>query len=452
MSESQEPRAALISPEDQGTIMALLDLNHDRMGSEQTSDAFVQAQEVITRIAQYSQPVRTIQVVCDHPQQIIALRKQITDRQTKQFLPSPSCDHSAFDQEIQQLKNDLEQARRIPRTDGTDDEIRRELEDMRRDAQEVSIENASLRTQLVNVLSLASRVAPTPPQGQEERGQKFQDSPDFSGWNRSLLRCWIAQLWMVIRQKPSSFPDEQSKMQYAFNRLSRLASRQILPHVQENGDIGLSDLSALIQLLAAAFGDPNRIATAERNMREIKQRNREFSQYYAEFQVIAAELDWNLSALWNTLRSEFLEKMKDSFIHTDMPEDLPAFVTLCQKRDNQIRQRKAEKAAQHKWTPSSTTKTPPLPPAARTPETAPAGTVARYTGPAPMDLSAERRKISDEARQKRFGEGRCLYCVGFNHRAVDCAVRKKAMSFRVAGAEVKEEENKMEGKGKEQVN
>jgi hypothetical protein len=166
----------------------------------------------MTSVAQYSQPVRTIQAVCDHPQQLVALQKQITDLQTKHFLPSPSSDHSAFDQEIMQLKKDLEEARWIPRTEGTDDEIRRELDDMTMDPHEVSIENASLRTQLANVLSLASRVAPTPPQGQEEWGQKFPHSPDFSSSDRSLLRGWITQLRMVIRHEPSSFPDEQLKM------------------------------------------------------------------------------------------------------------------------------------------------------------------------------------------------------------------------------------------------
>jgi hypothetical protein len=321
---------------------------------------------------------------------------------------------------------------------------------MTRDAQDVSIENASLRTQLANGLSLASRVAPTPPQGQEERGQKFPDPPDFSGSDRSLLRGWTAQIRMVIRHKPSSFPNEQSKMKYAFNWLRGLSLRHILPHVQEDEDIWLADLSSLIQLLEAAFGDADRVAKAEWTMRDIKQKNREFSQYYAEFQVITADLDWNPSALRNALRSGLSEVMKDSFIHTDMPEDLPAFVTLCQTRDNQIRQRRAEKAAQHKWTSPSATKPPP-PPAATAPEKAPAGTVAGHTGPAPMDLSAGRRKISDEERQKRVEEGRCLYFGGFNHRAVDCAVRKQARTFRVAGAEVKEAEEKTDGKGKGQV-
>jgi hypothetical protein len=246
---------------------------------------------------------------------------------------------------------------------------------------------------------------------------------------------------MVIRHKPSIFPDEQLKMTYTFNRLSGIALKRILPHVRENGDIGLGDLQAFIQLLDAAFGDPDRMATAERNMKEIQHMNREFSQYYTECQVIAADLDWNPSALRNALRSGLSEEMKDSFIHTDMQDELPAFGTLCQKWVNQIRQRRAENAAQHEWTSSIGSPSAPREPAPpKVPETAPAGTVAGYTGPAPMDLSTGRRRISAEERVKRFADGRCLYCGGFNHRAAECVARKKAQTFKAAGAEGKEEE------------
>ena len=195
-----------------------------------------------------------------------------------------------------------------------------------------------MRTQLANALSSAARAVPPAPHQPEDGGQKFPDSPDFSGSDRTQLRGWIAQLRMVIRHTPSRFPDKQAKMRYAFNRLSGIALKQILPHVRDNGEIGLENLPAFIQLLEATFGDPDRVTTAERNMKEIKQKNPEFSVYYAEFQVIAADLDWNPSALRHALRSGLSESMKDCFIHTDMPEELPAFVTLCQKRDNQIRQ------------------------------------------------------------------------------------------------------------------
>jgi len=452
MSGSQEPRATLVSVQDQGTINRILKTNLRETTEAEGIELLMVTQQVLSRVAQYSQPVREIQQVCSHPAEITDLRNQITILRAQTQPPPVVCDHTDYETQLATLRNELEVARRTPRVEGTDDEVRRELDDMTRDAREASAEAVSLRMQLANALSLAARAAPPVPHQPEERGQKFPDSLDFSGSDRTQLRGWIAQLRMVIRHTPSKFPDEQAKMRYAFNRLSGLALKQILPHVRDNGDIGLEDLPAFIQLLEAAFGDPDRVATAERNMKEIKQKNREFSQYYAEFQVIAADLDWNPSALRNASRSGLSEEMKDSFIHTDMPDELPAFVTLCQKRDNQIRQRKAEKAAQHRWTTSiGSPSAPRAPVPPKTSEAAPAGSVAGYTGPAPMDLSAGRRRISDEERAKRFADGWCLYCGGFNHRAVDCAVRKKARPFKAAGAEVKDGKEDSREKGKERV-
>jgi hypothetical protein len=70
----------------------------------------------------------------------------------------------------------------------------------------------------------------------------------------------------------------------------------------------------------------------------MKQKTREFSHYNAEFQVITADLKWNPAAVRNALTMGLSEEMKDSFTYSDMLEELPAFVTVCQKRDNQIRQ------------------------------------------------------------------------------------------------------------------
>jgi len=388
------------------------------------------------RVAQYSQPIREVQMVCEHPQQIIDLQRQITDLQTRQFLP-PQCDHTELERQIQTLKNEWDEALRRPSAPGTNVELQQELDDMTRDARQSGKEVRGLRTQLANALTLATRMAPAGPQTPKDRRQKFPDSPDFSESDRTQLRGWIAQLRMVIRHKPTSFPDEQSKMRYAFNCLRGVALGQILPQVREDRTIRLEDLPALTQLLEAAFGDPDRVATAERKMREIKQQNRVFSQYYAEFQIIAADLDWNPSALRNALRMGLSGKMKDSFTYSDMTEELPAFVMVCQKRDNQIRPRCAEKAAQNKGSGIGFA-SPRPPPTSKAPEAAPAGTVAGYTGPAPMDLSAGKRRILAEERAKRFADGRCSYCGGFNHRAVECAARKKAQTVKALGAEVKE--------------
>jgi hypothetical protein len=140
-------------------------------------------------------------------------------------------------------------------------------------------------------------------------------------------------------------------------------------------------------------------------MREIKQKNCEFSQYYDEFKGIAADLDWNSLALRNALRMGLSEEMKDSFTYSDMPEELPAFVTVCQKQDNQIQQQRAATAAQNIGGGAGFA-SPRPPPAPKARETAPAAMVAGHTGPATMDLSAGKRWISAEERAKRFADGR----------------------------------------------
>jgi len=122
-------------------------------------------------------------------------------------------------------------------------------------------------------------------------------------------------------------------------------------------------------------------------MREIKEKNCEISQYYAEFQVIATDLDWNPSALQNALRMGLSEEMKDSFTYSDMPEELLAFVRVCQNGDIQIRSRRAQKAVQNKGGEIGFASPRPHS-APKATETAPAGTIARYNRPAPMDLSA----------------------------------------------------------------
>jgi len=207
MSDSTEPRAALVSIEDQGTIMALIDVDKANIGHEQLREVFAQTQEVLMRVAQYSQPIREVQRVREHLQQIIDLQRQITDLQARQFLPQ-QCDHTGLEQQIQTLRNERDEALRRPPAPGTNADLQQELDDMTRDARQSGEEVRGLRTQLANALTLAARAAPAAPQAPEDRGQKFPDSPDFSGTDRTQLGRWIAQLRMVIRHKPASFPDE----------------------------------------------------------------------------------------------------------------------------------------------------------------------------------------------------------------------------------------------------
>jgi len=177
-----------------------------------------------------------------------------------------------------------------------------------------------------------------------------------------------------------------------------------------NHRINLQDVAALITILENAFGDPDRVATAEQELNKLRQTNREFSLYYAEFQRLIAELDYNDTAKKNALRRGLSEELKDTLAQNpNQPEDFQQFVNLCNRLDNQIRARKAEKRGdgyRPRQTPAHTPRTtqPATPKPAPVPH--PTNTNSGNYGTVPMDLSANCRHNTPEERQEYMTEGR----------------------------------------------
>jgi len=162
MSGSREPRDTLGSPEDQGTITAVVDVHQDLIRFEELKKTFSQTQEVLTRVAQYSQPICEAQIACNHPNQIIDLQRQIKELQTKQFLP-PQCVHTPFEQQIQTLTNEWDEGRRRPTAPRTDEEFRKPFAGMTEDVEQSGKEVRRLRMQLANLLTLSARAASAAP-------------------------------------------------------------------------------------------------------------------------------------------------------------------------------------------------------------------------------------------------------------------------------------------------
>jgi len=85
------------------------------------------------------------------------------------------------------------------------------------------------------------------------------------------------------------------------------------------------------------------------------------------------------------------EEMTYCFTYSDMLEGLPAFITVCEKRDIKIPQQRAEKAARNRGGGTSFAPSPKPPALPKHPAGATAGTGAGYTRPAPIDLSSRQK-------------------------------------------------------------
>jgi hypothetical protein len=287
-----------------------------------------------------------------------------------------------------------------------------------------------LEAQLVQTLALVNAATTS-----STTGRKGQTDPEkFTGEDRGKLRSLVALLRLRLIDRPGEFPNEQAKLRYAFSRLEGAALEQLI-HLVKDDRVNLANSEAFVTLLEEAYGDPDRVNTAERALAKLRQGNRDFVTYYAEFQCLMADLNWNDAAKRAALHRGLCEELKDILSTQDLPEDWSCYVALMKKRDMQYRARKAEahhSSGQTKPTMTPTARNTSPNPAQNAPH--PTSRGSGHFGPAPMDLLAARRRLSPEERQKRIDENRCLYCGGFNHMARDCPNKPKASVRPLRGA------------------
>jgi hypothetical protein len=287
-----------------------------------------------------------------------------------------------------------------------------------------------LEAQLAQTLALANVATNSSP-----ASRKGQTDPEkFTGEDRSKLRSFVALLHLHLIDRPGEFLNEQSKLRYAFSRLEGAALEQLI-HLVKDDRVNLGNFEAFVTSLEEAYGDPDHVNTAEWALAKLRQGNRDFVAYYTEFQRLIADLNWNDAAKRAALHRGLCEELKDILSTQDLPEDWSRYVALVKRRDMQYR---ACKAVAHRS--SGETKPATTPTACNTSpnpsQNAPHPTSSGrgHFGPAPMDLSAARRRLSPEERQKRIDENRCLYCGGFNHMAWDCPNKPKTSARPLRGA------------------
>jgi hypothetical protein len=187
-----------------------------------------------------------------------------------------------------------------------------------------------LEAQLTQTLALATAATNSSPTGR--KGQT--DPKKFNRQDRGKLRSFVALLCLWLINCPGEFPSEQSKLHYVFSRLEGAALEQMI-HLIKNDHINLKNFEAFVTSLDEAYGDPDHVNTAERTLTKLRQGNRDFITYYAEFQHLIADLDWNDAAKRAALFRGLSEELKDILSTQDLPEDWANYIALVKKRDMQ---------------------------------------------------------------------------------------------------------------------
>jgi Domain of unknown function (DUF4939) len=96
---------------------------------------------------------------------------------------------------------------------------------------------------------------------QPSRSAKVPDPEKFNG-NREEFEYFALRIDMKMIGNPDHFPDEQSKIAYLINNLEEEPIGHLLRHVNKEGQCILESLSRAMEILRAAYGDPNKKRTA----------------------------------------------------------------------------------------------------------------------------------------------------------------------------------------------
>ena len=281
------------------------------------------------------------------------------------------------------------------------------------------------------------------------REPKIADAPNFDGSRKELLP-FLTKCRLKFAGQPSAFKTERSKVLYSGARLTGPAFSWFLPLANnwDTSDVNstppseLASFTAFADALTALYGDPNLAATADREIRRLRQLT-SVADYSAKFEQSKQYLGWNDMAFRDQYYTGLKDEIKDEIARSPRPETLEDLKKLATRLDSRLQERYLEKRPYSQTTVTSNrsapsfanqvanstnaftprasnppNKPPPLPTGPSTALKTPAATA---DGTVPMEIGAQGAwQLTAAEKQRRKRLRLCDYCGDAQHDVLSC--------------------------------
>lgn len=267
-----------------------------------------------------------------------------------------------------------------------------------------------------------SALAPAPASESSRISERLPDPEKFEGVRKDLPR-FTSQVQEKLTVNRDRFPSPQSRMAYVTSRLRGDPYAQVLPHIRE-GICQLKDYNEILDLLDRAFGDPNRINNARKSLFRLRQSNKDFSTFFAEFQRLALEGNMPEESLPTLLEEAISRELKGMLLHHEPPnKEYHPLAQFLQSLENRLHQYESAPPAQKTYA-AATKPRPVFPvpspaiPMLAIPTVSPATAGMKTRDPDAMDLGYQQRRPAPPTTRRDRGE--CFRCGSSAHRIRDC--------------------------------
>ncbi|KAG7410875.1 hypothetical protein Forpe1208_v009659 [Fusarium oxysporum f. sp. rapae] len=214
-------------------------------------------------------------------------------------------------------------------------------------------------------------------------------------------------------------------MAYVNSRLNDESYKLIQPYIR-HGTCRLPDYYDILDILHKAYGDPNEARTARRKLDTIRQRDRDFATFYAEFQCLSLDSGLDDNALAPFLEKAISGELYDMLL-TNPPTDYNYHTLVTHFQNLDIRLQEHREGNRLRFPFKKPAQGPgkvvtPLRQEARkikssSPRRGRSPPENRQPAGDPMDLSQQRRYNRPNYRREN---NQCFRCGSSNHYLRDC--------------------------------
>lgn len=270
-------------------------------------------------------------------------------------------------------------------------------------------------------------------------------SPEYFNGQRNKVTTFVTQVTMVITLQPTRFLSEEAKVIYAGSFLRDTAFLWFQPYVTAEIKPGfMTNFTEFTKELQRTFGDPDEVATAERQLYALKQKS-SVSAYLADFTRYAVLVKWNDAAKAAQFYRGLKEPIKDELARTGKPEQLKDLQEAAIRIDTRLFERQVERGDRDRSSSHpinfNTARTDarsfirPFTTTNSRTET----TYTRQPGESlramfqPKKLTTRRGKLTPAEYQRRKDNNLCLYCAEKGHSVKECPIAPKGRSINRSG-------------------